>query len=400
MPIPHEAPHSSLAAPQIVTFFTDVVVVELPPPPRGMPRPGPNLLLLPPASLDPALGSSPGLMQVGSLGGGTAGTAGTNCQATPSEIMTGTALDVVFESGAQAQGSQSSALHGERASACSITAALAPTSAFSAAATQPSAGGTSYGYGYGSQRGSGGGGGAGSNAGSTAFGTGAAGSPQGYGHGLNAYGFVANGGGLSLGALVAAAAAGIPTEALVPPAGLTDARGSGISSLAQQEHYRALVICMEYCDGGSLSDAVAGGAFKQRIKGGYGASVPDMLACYLTLLEVRGRGRACTSPPICLCPCSSWHLFLCCIAHASAPPVGCAKARRPATMFRAPNFKEALGPPSMTRRSPAPCAICTPFTSCTATSRQATSSSGPTPGTPEVRPACCLGVHLCLHRLN
>ncbi len=42
----------------------------------------------------------------------------------------------------------------------------------------------------------------------------------------------------------------------------------------------------EYCDGGSLASAISRGVFKQRVRGGYGASVPDMSAIYLSLLEI------------------------------------------------------------------------------------------------------------------
>ncbi len=37
-----------------------------------------------------------------------------------------------------------------------------------------------------------------------------------------------------------------------------------------------VVIAMEYCDAGSLADAIAAGRFRERVKGGYGAMQPHM----------------------------------------------------------------------------------------------------------------------------
>ncbi|GFR41492.1 hypothetical protein Agub_g2184, partial [Astrephomene gubernaculifera] len=48
----------------------------------------------------------------------------------------------------------------------------------------------------------------------------------------------------------------------------------------------AMVICMEYCDAGSLTDAISRGAFRQPTLGLYGSSQPNMKAIFSTLLEV------------------------------------------------------------------------------------------------------------------
>ncbi|GIM00738.1 hypothetical protein Vretimale_5648 [Volvox reticuliferus] len=48
----------------------------------------------------------------------------------------------------------------------------------------------------------------------------------------------------------------------------------------------AMVICMEYCDAGSLADAIVRGAFRQPALGLYGTTQPNMRAILATLLEV------------------------------------------------------------------------------------------------------------------
>eukprot|EP00198_Chlamydomonas_reinhardtii_P005260 XP_001694596.1 predicted protein [Chlamydomonas reinhardtii] len=47
-----------------------------------------------------------------------------------------------------------------------------------------------------------------------------------------------------------------------------------------------VVIAMEFCDAGSLADAVAAGRFREAVPGGYGAQQPCLPAIYATLLEV------------------------------------------------------------------------------------------------------------------
>ncbi len=52
------------------------------------------------------------------------------------------------------------------------------------------------------------------------------------------------------------------------------------------EGQRALAICMEYCDCGSLADAIARGEFQVQVDKGCGALKPDMNAVLHILLEV------------------------------------------------------------------------------------------------------------------
>ncbi|GMH44049.1 hypothetical protein BSKO_11983 [Bryopsis sp. KO-2023] len=49
---------------------------------------------------------------------------------------------------------------------------------------------------------------------------------------------------------------------------------------------RYCLICMEFCEKGSLVDAIQSGAFKTLVKGGYGSSIPSLFPIYQTLLEV------------------------------------------------------------------------------------------------------------------
>ncbi|GLI65289.1 hypothetical protein VaNZ11_008780, partial [Volvox africanus] len=65
------------------------------------------------------------------------------------------------------------------------------------------------------------------------------------------------------------------TTAVVPRSPATEELGDA-----------TVVIAMEYCDGGSLADAVSAGRFRQRVPGGYGALQPCMPAIYATLLEI------------------------------------------------------------------------------------------------------------------
>ncbi|GIL76866.1 hypothetical protein Vretifemale_6399 [Volvox reticuliferus] len=65
------------------------------------------------------------------------------------------------------------------------------------------------------------------------------------------------------------------TTAVVPRSPATEELGEA-----------TVVIAMEYCDAGSLADAVSAGRFRQRVPGGYGALQPCMPAIYATLLEI------------------------------------------------------------------------------------------------------------------
>lgn len=47
-----------------------------------------------------------------------------------------------------------------------------------------------------------------------------------------------------------------------------------------------MVIVMELCDQGNLSEALKRGAFRETMKGRYGAQQPALRAIYTTLLEV------------------------------------------------------------------------------------------------------------------
>ncbi|KAG2427307.1 hypothetical protein HXX76_012502 [Chlamydomonas incerta] len=95
----------------------------------------------------------------------------------------------------------------------------------------------------------------------------------------------------ALGPIAAAARAArlAPLKAAAAAAGAVG--GGGAAAAQPQPHpapapKKALVILMEFCDAGCLSDAIRNGVFKEKIKGGYGALQPAWSSIYLTLLEV------------------------------------------------------------------------------------------------------------------